>query len=108
MKFPSVAVLQVDNDQVRSFVNATCAKSRLRTMISMRWAWVQELRQSAEDGSCVIRHVKTVNNKADIMTKCLEAKEFKRQVEQVQGTRLKFKRKAEVILMTIGNGLIGG
>jgi hypothetical protein len=108
IKFPSVAVLQVDNDQVRSFVNATCAKSRLRTVISMRWAWVQELRQSAEDGSCVIRHVKTVNNKADIMTKCLEAKEFKRQVEQVQGTKLKFKRKDEVLLMTIGNGLIGG
>ena len=76
----------------------------------MRWAWVQELRQpeSAEDGSCVIKHVKTTNNKADIMTKCLEAKEFKREVEQVQGTRLKFKRKEEVILMTIGNGLIGG
>ena len=108
IKFPSVAVLQVDNDQVRSFVNATCAKSRLRTVISMRWAWVQELRQSAEDGSCVIRHVKTANNKADIMTKCLEAKEFKRQVEQVQGTKLKFKRKDEVLLMTIGNGLIGG
>ena len=74
----------------------------------MRWAWVQELRQSAEDGSCVIKHVKTTYNKADIMTKCLEAKEFKRQVEQVQGTRLKFKRKEEVLLMTIGNGLIGG
>ena len=52
--------------------------------------------------------MKTANNKADIMTKCLEAKEFKRQVEQVQGTRLKFKRKDEVLLMTIGNGLIGG
>ena len=108
IKFPSVAVLQVDNDQVRSFVNATCAKSRLRTTISMRWAGVQELRQTAEEGACVIKHVRTDKNKADILTKCLEAKEFKRQVEQVQGSRLKFKRKDEVLLMTIGNGLIGG
>ena len=73
----------------------------------MRWAWVQELRQTAEEGACVIKHVKTDKNKADILTKCLEAKEFKRQVEHIQGSKLKFKRKDEVILMTIGNGLIG-
>ena len=99
---PPVAVLQVDNKQVESFKNATCAKSKLRGTTSNRWNWVKEFR---EEGNCVVKHVDTKDNKADPLTKCLDCKEFKRQVQMVQGRRLKYKRisKNDVTVETVAN-----
>ena len=95
-----VAVLQVDNTQIISFVNSTCANSRLRGSINLRWDWVQELRA---EGSCIVKHVDTSKNKADILAKCLSNIEFRRQVEQIQQTKLTFKRKDQMVMMTVGN-----
>ena len=37
------------------------------------------------------------------MTKCLSNTEFRRQVEQIQKAKLKFKRKDQMVLMTVVN-----
>ena len=72
-------IVQVDNKQVLSFKYSTCPRSRLKGMISNRWQWVQEMRSEGVD----MVHVKSSENKADILTKCLARKEFMRQKEQI-------------------------
>ena len=72
-------IVQVDNKQVLSFKYSTCPRSRLKGMISNRWEWVQEMRSEGVD----MIYVKSSENKADILTKCLARKEFMRQKEQI-------------------------
>lgn len=71
--------VQVDNRQVISFKYGTCAKTKLRGMISNRWNWVKELK---EDG-VEVEKVGSKQNMADTLTKCLDRKEYKRQVQQI-------------------------
>ena len=47
----------------------------------------------------MVKHVDTKDNKADILTKCLDCKEFKRQVQ----IRLKYKRKNDDTVETVAN-----
>lgn len=73
-------VVQVDNKQVISFKYSTCATSKLRGMIDLRWNWVQELR---DDKLVEVEKVSTKNNLADMLTKCLTNVEFNRQISQI-------------------------
>lgn len=80
LQFP--LVLQVDNKQVISFKYGTCAHSRMRGMIDCRENWVKELR---DDNLVELVKVSSIQNWADILTKCLRGSEFKRQVRMIQG-----------------------
>lgn len=76
---PEVNSVQVDNRQIISFKYGTCAKSKLRGMISRRWDWVEEL---LEEGIDIVK-VDTRSNLADILTKCLSNLEYNRQRRQI-------------------------
>ena len=71
--------------------------SKLKGVISKRWDWVQELQ---DDRECEVIHVNTKENKADILTKCLNGPEHRRQMQQVYGSELPFKRQEEIIMYT--------
>jgi len=90
-------VLQVNNSQVKSFKESTCMNSKLKGMISKRWDWVKELQ---DDRECEVVHVDTKENKADILTKCLNGPEHRRQMLQIYGEELPFKRQEELVMYT--------
>ena len=71
--------MQVDNKQILSFKYGTCAKSKLRGMISRRWNFIKELL----DENITVEKVDTRKNLADILTKSLDNVEFNRQKEQI-------------------------
>ena len=73
MTFSHPICVQVDNSQAVSFQQATCMASRLRGVIDLRRAWVQELRDT---GKVEVRKVEGDNNKADVFTKCMPAYVF--------------------------------
>ena len=97
IEIPHRVVLQVDNSQVKSFKESTCMNSKLKGMISKRWDWVKELQ---DDGECEVVHVDTKGNKADILTKCLNGPEHRRQMLQIYGEELPFKRQEELVMYT--------
>jgi len=66
-------IIQVDNTQAISFQRSTCLVSKLRGMVDLRWAWVQELRDKKKIG---VQKVGTDLNKADILTKCMPAYKY--------------------------------
>ena len=73
VKVTQPIVVQVDNTQAISFQRSTCLVSKLRGMVDLRWAWVQELRDKNKIG---VEKVDTEMNKADILTKCMPAYKF--------------------------------
>ena len=60
-------VVKVDNKQSKTFQEGTCINSRLRGVVDMREAWVQELRDLAH---VMVQWVPQHTNKADLLTKC--------------------------------------
>jgi hypothetical protein len=83
----AIVNINVDNNQVISFANGTCAKSRLR-MIDLREDWVKELR---DDGVVSVSKVSTSQNFSDILTKCLRSPELIRQVKMIGGSTKNFR-----------------
>ena len=70
-------VMEIDNTQAISFQRASCIDSKLKGFISLKEAWVKELRD--------LNILQTKQNPADLLTKCHPAKDFKRLVKLVQG-----------------------
>ena len=79
---PYPIVVQVDNNQAISFQRNTCLTSKLRGIIDMRWAWVQELRDRSK---IRVRKVETNLNKADLLTKCMPAYKFHSRMKTIRG-----------------------
>ena len=80
-------VLKVDNRAAITFQLGTCLQSRLRGYIDMRAAWVRELR---DQNLVTLKKVKSENNLADILTKCLPNYKFQlllRQIRRDQATQ---------------------
>ena len=75
-------VLEIDNTQAISFQRASCIDSKLKGFISLKEAWVKELRDL---DILQTKHIPTKQNPADLLTKCHPAKDFKRLVKLVQG-----------------------
>ena len=67
MKLQYPLCVQVDNRQSKTFQEGTCVKSKLRGVVDMRDAWVQELRDLAK---VKVKWVPGHLNKADLLTKC--------------------------------------
>ena len=63
----SYLVVKVDNRQSKTFQEGTCLRSKLRGVVDMRAAWVQELRDLA---TVSVKWIPAHKNKADILTKC--------------------------------------
>ena len=73
IKPPSPFTVQVDNNQAISFKRNSCLNSKIRGCVDLRLDWVVGLR---DEGVCKVMPVKGVRNPADLLTKCLVAKEF--------------------------------
>ena len=56
--------------------------SRLRGVIDLRRAWVQELRNT---GKVVVKHVDGDKNMADVFTKCMPAYIFNLRLRAIRG-----------------------
>ena len=82
VRSPKPIVVQVDNQQAISFQRNTCLTSKLRGIVDMRWAWVQELRDKKK---IKVRKVGSDENKADIFTKCLPAYKFRLKMRALRG-----------------------
>ena len=84
MMVPVSSPLQVfvDNKQAISFKKGTCMKSKLRGCISLRWAWVRELREA---GEVEVKHVPGRLQRADFLTKGLANYKFQEQLNVVRG-----------------------
>ena len=74
--------VQVDNNQAISFQRSTCLTSKMRGIIDMRWAWVQELRDRRK---IRVKKVDTDLNKADVLTKCMPAYKFHSSMKAIRG-----------------------
>ena len=81
------AHIQVDNDQVRSFVHGSCMNSRIRGCVDMRLQWIREIRDQAGTGQIKIVHVSSKFNKADILTKCMPAWKFTNLLSYINGNQ---------------------
>ena len=75
-------VMEIDNTQAISFQRASCIDSKLKGFISLKEAWVKELRDL---NILQTKHIPTKHNPADLLTKCHPAKDSKRLVKLVQG-----------------------
>ena len=84
MNVSSPLVVQVDNDQARVFAHGHCLQSRLRGVVDMREDWVQELR---DQNLVKVVHVKSEDNKADLLTKCLANYKFQKQLKNINGNQ---------------------
>jgi hypothetical protein len=76
--------IQVDNQQAVSFANSTCLNSRIRGTIDMREAWVDECK---DRGQCSVSYVSTVDNVADLLTKCVREGRHKQLMGKLQGEK---------------------
>ena len=72
----------VDNKQAITFQKGTCLKSKLRGCVSLRWAWVKELKEAKDID---VRHVPGRLQKADIFTKGLPNYKFQEQLKTLRG-----------------------
>ena len=79
--------IQVDNDQVRSFVHGSCLNSRIRGCVDMRLQWIREIKQQTGTGQLQIVHVSSKFNKADILTKCMPAWKFNSILSYINGNQ---------------------
>jgi len=75
-------VVQVDNQQAKTFQRGTCVQSRVRGCVDLREAWVQELRDKKK---IKVEHVKGCENPADILTKCLPNYKFRQGLKLLWG-----------------------
>ena len=75
-------MVQVDNNQAISFQRNTCLTSKMRGIIDMRWAWVQELRDKS---TIKVKNVDTDLNKADVLTKCMPAYKLHSRMKTIRG-----------------------
>jgi len=74
--------VQVDSKQACSFNYSTCPKSDIRGSFDWREDWVQEIR----DLSVVkTEYVRSCQNLADILTKCLSRLDFVRLFNMISG-----------------------
>ena len=84
MSVASPFCVHVDNAGSKSFARGTCMQSKLRGCISMRWSWVQDVR----NGKYLdVRKVSSEDNLADLLTKTHGAKRFKVLLKKIQGTQ---------------------
>lgn len=72
--------VKTDSSGAQSFQQDELYSTKLKGCFSKREAWVKELR---DVDSIITIKVMDKDNKADILTKCLKAQEFKRQLAQI-------------------------
>ena len=75
------AILHEDNKAVVAFQNSTTANTKLRGMINMKHAWVQELKNQNLTKAAKIA---TNENIADLLTKCYQPRELKMMIRRMQ------------------------
>ena len=73
--------MEVDNNQAISFQHKTCPHTKLKGVFDLRWDWVYDLQQNGEVETI---HVDTKFNMADLLTKCLNNRDFNRLVQLSQ------------------------
>merc|ERR1712098_724016 len=78
---PRPLIIRVDASVTVSFQQNTCVNSTLRGTVGLHHAWVCELR---DQEMVQFMKVDTENNHANIGTKCLSTKEFRKGAHMLQ------------------------